>query len=201
MATQLAWIRSKNAADVMALLGERVTECAAREVPETATCDGDTAPPARARARTGAAAAAAAPAANGGAGFGVPMLPGLCEEAEHKSAGQPAPAPPDQGAAMGAAPGQAEAATNGVPPAGAPAAAVAGLVAPGLPPVPPQMMMPLPFNPMMAPENISVGWHLGCRGAASGAVGIRNAERQSDGDDESGGDGDDAACARTNRRT
>ena len=139
MATQLAWVRSKNAADVMALLGERVAECAAREVPETATRDGDTAPPARARARTDAAAAAAAAAlaANSDAGFGVPMLPGLREETEHKSAGQPAPVPPDQGAAVGAAPGQAGAATNGVPPAGAPAA-VEGLVAPGLPPVPPR---------------------------------------------------------------
>ena len=151
----------------MALLGERMTECAARDVPGTATCDGDTASPARARARRDSAATAA-PAVNGGAGLGVPVLPGIREEVEHESAGQPAPAPPGQGAAVGAAPGQAEAATNGVPPVCAPAA-VAGIMAPGLPPAPPQMMMPPPFNPTMAPNGsgqhlgISVGWHLGCR--------------------------------------
>ena len=151
MAKQLARIRSKNATDTMQLLSERMPECAARGVPGTVTRDGETTSPARARTRTeGAAATAPAPAVNGGAALGVPMLLGLREEGVRAGAGQPEPAPPAQGADGVVAPGQTEVATSGTLPIHAPAAA-AGSVAPGLPPAPPPMVVPPPFNPMMVP--------------------------------------------------
>jgi hypothetical protein len=159
MAKQLAWIRSKNATDMMPLLSERMTECAARGVPDMVARDGETASPARARARTeDAAAAVATPAGNGGAALGVPMLPGLREEGVRTGAGVSAPAPPEHGADGAVAPGQAEAAASGALPIGAPVA-TAGSVAPGLPPAPPPMMMPPPYNPMMVPNGF--GQYLG----------------------------------------
>ena len=54
MAKQLAWIRSKNATDMMPLLNERMAECAARGVPGTVARGDDMASPARARGRTDA---------------------------------------------------------------------------------------------------------------------------------------------------
>ena len=148
MAKQLAWIRSKNATDMMAVLNERMTECVARGVPGTVTRDGDTASPTRARARTDAAAAAAH-AVIDGAALGVPMLPG-----EDEGAGVPAPAPPERGTDEAAAPMPAAAATDGAVPADVPAAATES-VAPGLPPAPPPMMMPPPYNPMMMQNGVS----------------------------------------------
>ena len=148
MTKQLAWIRSKNATDMMPLLNERMAECAARGVPGTVTRDGDMASPARAHGRVDATAAAAHAVIDGTA-LGVPRLPGVSEGAEVT-----ATAPHERGVDAAAAPMPAAAATDGAVPAGVPAvvpvgapAAATETVAPGLPPALPPTMPPL-YNPM-----------------------------------------------------
>ena len=81
MAKQLAWIRSKNATDMMSLLNERMAECVARDVPDTVARGDGMASPARARGRTDAVTAATHAVINGAA-LGVPRLPGVNEGAE-----------------------------------------------------------------------------------------------------------------------
>ena len=117
MAKQLAWIRSKNATDMMPLLNERMAECLARGVPGTVARGDDMASPARSRGRTDAVTAAAHAVINGAA-LGVPRLPGVNEGAEVT-----ATAPHESGVGVAAAPMPAAAATDGAVPAGAPAAA------------------------------------------------------------------------------
>jgi len=81
VAKQLAWIRSKNATEMMPLLNGRMAECSARCVPGTVARGDDMASPARARGRADAVAEVAHAVINGAA-LGVPRLPGVNEGAE-----------------------------------------------------------------------------------------------------------------------
>ena len=132
MTKQLAWIRSKNATDMMPLLNERMAECAARGVPGTVTRDGDMASPARAHGRVDATAAAAHAVIDGTA-LGVPRLPGVSEGAEVT-----ATAPHERGVDAAAAPMPAAAATDGAVPAGVPAVVPVGAPAAATETVAPQ---------------------------------------------------------------
>ena len=93
MAKQLAWIRSKDATEMMSRLTERMAECSARGAPGTVARDDDMASPARARARIDVTATGALAVIDGTA-VGVPRLPAVDEDAGVTTTAQDAAAAP-----------------------------------------------------------------------------------------------------------